>query len=124
MSSNDTQEYNSEIGLAQDFDSDQPVENNLMSSLTSMVPLILVFGVIYFLLIRPQEKKRRMHEDMVKTVKKGEKVVTNSGIYGVVTKLNDSEGTVMLEVAKDVQIQILKSAVADILSRKESSKSQ
>jgi preprotein translocase subunit YajC len=84
----------------------------------SMVPMVLIFVVFYFLLIRPQEKRRRQQETLVAGVKKGEEVITNSGIFGVVTKINDSDNTIELEIAKDVQIKILKSFITDITSRK------
>ena len=75
------------------------------SGLSSLVPMILIFVVFYFLLIRPQEKKRRAQETLVAGVKKGEEVLTNTGIYGVVTKINDSDNTVMLRIANDVEIK-------------------
>ena len=72
----------------------------------SLVPMVLIFVVFYFLLIRPQENKRIAHEKMVTGVKKGEEVLTSAGIYGKVVKLNDSDATVDLEVAKDVKIKV------------------
>lgn len=91
-----------------------PVESN---GWTSLVPMILIFVVFYFLLIRPQEKKRRNQESLVSGVKKGEEVMTNSGLFGVVSKINDSDNTVLLQIAKDVEIKILKTSIADIVSR-------
>lgn len=89
------------------------------NTFTSLVPLILIFVVFYFLLIRPQEKKRREQEEMVSTVKKGEEVLTQSGIYGVVTKVSDTEPTVEISIAKDVDVKILKSSISTIISRKD-----
>src|SRR5690349_14653057 len=83
----------------------------------SMIPMVLIFAVFYFLLIRPQEKRRRQKETLVSGVKKGEEVLTSSRIFGIVTKINDSDNTVDLEIAKDTQIKVLKSAIADITSR-------
>jgi preprotein translocase subunit YajC len=88
------------------------------SMLTSMIPMVLIFVVFYFFLIRPQEKRRRQQEDLVGSVKRGEQVVTSSGIYGTVTRINDNDNTVELEIAKDIQIKLLKSAIVDIVSRK------
>lgn len=92
---------------------------SLQTGWTSLVPMVLIFVVFYFLLIRPQDKKRRAQEELVGGVKKGEEVLTNSGIYGTVTKINDSDGTIELTIAKDIAIKILKSAIEDIVSRKE-----
>jgi preprotein translocase subunit YajC len=87
------------------------------SSLTSLVPMVLIFVVFYFLLIRPQEKKRRSQETLVSGVKKGEEVLTNAGIYGVVTQINDSDNTITLRIANDVEIKMQKNSIADIVSR-------
>jgi preprotein translocase subunit YajC len=91
-----------------------PVES---SGWMSLVPMVLIFVVFYFLLIRPQEKKRRTQEILVSGVKKGEEVMTNSGLFGVVTKINDSDNTIMVQIAKDVEVKVLKNSIADIISR-------
>jgi preprotein translocase subunit YajC len=65
-------------------------------SLTSFVPLILIFLVFYFLLIRPQQKKAKEHQATLSALKKGNKVFTNSGIYGVVASIDDKENLVHL----------------------------
>ena len=90
-----------------------PVETNWLG----MAPMVLIFVVFYFLLIRPQEKRRRAQETLISGVKKGEEVMTNSGLFGTVTSINDSDNTIMVRVAKDVELKMLKSAVADITSR-------
>ncbi len=87
------------------------------STWTSMVPMVLVFAVFYFLLIRPQEKKRRAQEDLVSGVKKGEEVLTNSGLFGTVIKINDSDNTIIVQIAKDIEVKMLKNSIADIVSR-------
>ncbi|ABE04782.1 preprotein translocase subunit YajC [Rickettsia bellii] len=96
-----------------------PVEttNSLQSGLTSLIPMVLIFAVFYFLLLRPQEKRRKEREKLVSEVKKGEEVLTNSGIYGIVTKVSESEPNIEVEIAKDVRIKALKSAIVDITSR-------
>lgn len=93
-----------------------PAPEPVQAGWTSMVPMILIFVVFYFLLIRPQEKRRRAQLALVSGVKKGEEVVTSSGIYGTVSKVND-DNTVEIEIANDVNIKVLKSAIADITSR-------
>ena len=87
------------------------------SGWTSMVPMVLIFVVFYFLLIRPQEKKRRAQEQLVSGVKKGEEVLTNAGLFGTVIKINDSDNTVIVQVAKDVEIKMLKNSISNIVSR-------
>ena len=92
--------------------------DKIESTWTSFVPMILIFVVFYFLLIRPQEKKRKEHEKLVSSVKKGEEILTSGGIVGKVVKINDSEPTILVEIAENVVVKVLKSAVSDIMSRK------
>ena len=98
--------------------------DSFYSGWTSMIPMVLIFGVFYFLLIRPQEKRRRLQESLVNGVKKGEEVLTNSGIFGIVRNINDSDNTVEIEIAKDTQVKILKNSIIDIVSRKKEDKAQ
>ncbi len=92
-------------------------ESSTQSTLISFVPMILIFVVFYFFLIRPQDKRRREKELIVASLKKGEEVITNSGIFGVVNKINDTENTVDLEISENVKIKMLKSSILDITSR-------
>lgn len=91
--------------------------NSLQSGLTSLIPMVLIFAVFYFLLLRPQETQRKAREKLVSEVKKGEEVLTNSGIYGIVTKVSENDNNIEIEIAKDVRIKVLKSAIIDITSR-------
>ena len=90
----------------------------IQSTFTSLVPMLLIFVVFYFLLIRPQEKKRKAQTQLVSTVKPGEEVLLHSGIYGKVVKVNENDSTLLLQVSKDSEIKVLQSAIADIISRK------
>ena len=84
-----------------------------MGSLTSFLPLILMFVVFYFLLIWPQQKKAKAHRQVLANLQKGDNVVTSSGIYGQITGL--TETTVTLEIAEKVRIKISRSAVAGVV---------
>ncbi len=88
---------------------------DMQSSLMSMLPLVLMFVVLYFVMIRPQMKKQKEHRAMIDALAKGDEVVTGGGLLGKVTKL--SESTVSLEVASGVEIQIQRSAVVQILPK-------
>ena len=90
-------------------------EGGMQSSLMSMLPLVLMFVVLYFVMIRPQMKKQKEHRAMIDALAKGDEVVTGGGLLGKVTKL--SESTVSLEVANGVEIQIQRSAVVQILPK-------
>ena len=87
----------------------------MQSSLMSMLPLVLMFVVLYFVMIRPQMKKQKEHRSMIEALAKGDEVVTGGGLLGKVTKL--SESTVSLEVANGIEIQVQRSAVVQILPK-------
>ncbi len=81
---------------------------------TNLVPLVLMVVVFYFLLIRPQQKKAKDHATLLKTLRSGDKVVTNGGVVGVVVTVK--EKTVSIRSA-DTKLEVLKSAVAEITER-------
>lgn len=83
----------------------------------NLAPMVLIFVVFYFLLIRPQEKKRRRQETLVKSVKVGEEVMTNTGMFGKITKINDSDNIVFLKIADAVEVKLLKTSIVDITSK-------
>ena len=87
-------------------------------SFASFVPLILIFVIFYFLIIRPQSKKMKEHQRLVNSIKKGDKVVTNSGIIGVVNSIDEKENIVKLEIAQDTQIEIIRGHITEIFSDK------
>lgn len=118
MASNETNTANNSDIIEIQETEISPVEPaQPFSGLTSLIPMVLIFAVFYFLLLRPQEKRRRQREKLVSDVKKGEEVLTNSGIFGTVSKVNDTDNKIEVEIAKDVHIKILKSAIVDITSR-------
>lgn len=88
-------------------------------SFTSLVPLLIVFGIFYFLIIRPQSKKFKEHQAMVEELKSGQKVITNSGILGVIKAVDKKEGIFDLEIAENVIIKIKKSNVAELVKKEE-----
>ena len=84
--------------------------------ITTLVPLVLIFVVFYFLLIRPQQKKMKEQRAKIDTVDRGDRVVTGGGIIGlVIKKIGDHE--VQLEIAEGVRVRVLKSTITDILVR-------
>ena len=84
----------------------------------AFLPLILIFIVFYFLLIRPQQKKMKLHREMLAAVRRGDKVITGGGIIGTVTKVeNDEELTV--EIAKDVKVKVQRGTISAVLNRTE-----
>ncbi len=88
------------------------------SLISSMAPLLLIFAVFYFFIIRPQQKKLRDHQSLLNAISKGDQVVTNSGIFGSVAKIEDQDGLLVLEIAEQVRIKIRKEAIAEVLNQK------
>ncbi len=81
------------------------------------MPLVLIFVVFYFLLIRPQQKRQKQHAEMLKTLRRNDKVVV-AGIHGTVTKLiSDTE--VELEIASNVKIRVVRAAINEVLTKPE-----
>lgn len=85
------------------------------SSLMSMLPIILMFVVLYFVMIRPQMKKQKEHKAMVEALAKGDEVVTAGGVLGRVSKMGDN--FIGVEVAPGVEIQVQRSAVVQVLPK-------
>ncbi len=77
--------------------------------LVSMMPLVFIFVIFYFLLIRPQQKKQKDHEKLVAAVKTGDQVVTNAGIHGTVS--NVKEKTVIIRIADNVKVEFDRAAI-------------
>ncbi len=87
------------------------------SLLTSFIPILLIFVIFYFLLIRPQQRKQRQHQDMIAAVRKGDRIVTNGGIYGTIADVK--EHVIVLRIAENVKIELVKSAIAQVIAQKE-----
>jgi preprotein translocase subunit YajC len=95
-----------------------PAAGSPLGGLEMFVPLILIFVVFYFLLIRPQQRKMKAHRALVAGVRRGDRVVTQGGILGTVTKvLGDTE--VLVEIAEGVRVRVMKHTLTDVLSRTE-----
>jgi preprotein translocase subunit YajC len=88
------------------------------SGLISMLPIVAIFVIFYFLLIRPQQRKAKEHKALLSSVRRGDRVVTGGGILGLVTKVLN-ENYVQVEIAEGVKVKVLKSTIADIPSRTE-----
>lgn len=82
--------------------------------LGAFVPLILMFAIFYFLLIRPQQKKAKQHKAMLSSVKKGDRVVSAGGLHGVVTGITDE--VVTMEIAPKVRVKVSRGSIAGVFS--------
>lgn len=84
----------------------------------AFIPLILMFAIFYFLLIRPQQKKAKEHKSMIAAIKKGDRVVSSGGLHGLVTGITDE--AVTMEIAPKVRVKVSRGSIAGVLSKKES----
>ena len=88
---------------------------DLASTFTSMLPLVLMFVVLYFVMIRPQMKRQKEHRSMIDALAKGDEVATAGGLLGKVSKLG--EGYMTLELAPGIEVQVQRSAVVQVLPK-------
>ena len=89
-----------------------------MEQFGQFLPLILIFGIMYFLLIRPQQKKMKEHQAMVEGLRRGDQVVTQGGLIGKVSKVKD-DNEIEVELAEGVKVRVVKSTIAQVLSKTE-----
>ncbi|MDU9003594.1 preprotein translocase subunit YajC [Sedimentitalea todarodis] len=87
-------------------------------ALAQFLPLILIFAIMYFLLIRPQQKKVKQHQAMVEAVRRGDQIVTQGGLIGKVVKVKD-DNEVEVELAENVKVRVVKSTIATVMSKTE-----
>jgi preprotein translocase subunit YajC len=83
---------------------------------STLVPLVLLFGIFYFLLIRPQQQRIKTHQKLVEGVRRGDIVVTAGGLIGKVAKVKD-DGELLVEIADNVQVRVLKSTLTEVRSK-------
>jgi preprotein translocase subunit YajC len=87
-----------------------------MSTLQTFAPLVLIFAIFYFLIIRPQQQRAKQHREMVSNVRRGDTVVTAGGLIGRVVKVKD-EGEVLVEIADNVQVRVLQATISEVRAK-------
>ncbi|QFT59451.1 preprotein translocase subunit YajC [Sulfitobacter sp. THAF37] len=92
-----------------------------MQGFEQFVPLILIFAIMYFLLIRPQQKKAKEHQAMVAGLRRGDQVVTQGGLIGKVVKVKE-DGEIEVEIADGVKVRVVQSTIATVVSKTEPTK--
>jgi preprotein translocase subunit YajC len=88
------------------------------SAFTSFVPLILIFAIMYFLLIRPQQRKAKEHKAMVEALRRGDQILTQGGIIGKVARVHD-DGVLEVEIAEGVKVRMPRHTVVQVMSKTE-----
>ena len=88
------------------------------NTIAQFVPLILIFAIMYFLLIRPQQKKMKEHQKMVESLRRGDVVVTQGGLIGKVAKVKENN-ELDVEIADGVKVRVVQSTIAQVMSKTE-----
>jgi preprotein translocase subunit YajC len=83
----------------------------------SLMPLVLIFVVFYFLLIRPQQQKAKLHRQMIDGLKRGDQVVTAGGIFGKVTRVEAGDASLMVEIAPNVQVKVARHTIGEVIGK-------
>ena len=99
----------------------QAAGGDTASALTSLIPFLLIFGIMWFLLIRPQQKKMKEHRQMVDNLKRGDQVVTAGGLIGKITKVKDDH-EVEVELDQGVSVRVVRSTISNVVSKTEPAK--
>ncbi len=94
-----------------------------MEQMGAFLPLILIFGVFYILLIRPQQKKVKLHREMINNLRRGDKIITSGGIIGSINKVNDNK-ELFVDISENVEIKIAPGMVTDLYISPETTKNK
>ena len=94
-----------------------------MEQMGAFLPLILIFGVFYILLIRPQQKKVKQHREMINNLRRGDKIITSGGIIGSINKVNDNK-ELLVVISENVEIKIAPGMVTDLYISPETTKNK
>lgn len=92
-----------------------------MEAIGQFIPLILIFAIMYFLLIRPQQKKVKEHAAMVSALRRGDQVITQGGLIGKVTKVKD-DNELEVELSEGVKVRVVQSTIAQVINKTEPAK--
>ncbi len=86
-----------------------------------LLPMVLIFGVFYMLLIRPQQKKTKQHRELLEALRRGDRIITNGGLIGLITKVVDAN-ELIVEIAEGVRVRVARSMVSTVMAKTEPSR--
>lgn len=90
---------------------------------SDLILLLVIFGIMYFLLIRPQQKKIKEHQALLAALRRGDQVITQGGMIGKIVKVKDDTNEVEVEIAKGVNVRVVKSTITTVMNKTEPAKS-
>ncbi|MBZ6074792.1 preprotein translocase subunit YajC [Microvirga puerhi] len=91
----------------------------MMSLATNLVPFILIFVIMWFLIIRPQQRRVKDHQEMIKNVRRGDTIVTSGGIIGKVTRVLEDSSDIEVEIADGVKVKIARANISEVRAKSE-----
>jgi preprotein translocase subunit YajC len=86
-------------------------------TITGLLPIVLIFVIMYFLILRPQQQKQRQHREMIANVRRGDTIVTSGGLIGKVAKVDETE--IQVEIAEEMRVRIVRSMIAEVRAKGE-----
>jgi preprotein translocase subunit YajC len=84
-----------------------------------LLPIILIFVIMYFLMIRPQQKKHKEHQQMIQSLRKGDRVITSGGLYATVLNIKEKDNRVVVKIADNVKVEIQRNSIAGVIEKGE-----
>jgi preprotein translocase subunit YajC len=90
--------------------------------LLQLAPFILIFIIMWFLIIRPQQRRVKQHQEMIKALRRGDVVVTTGGLIGKITKVFEENGEVEVEIAENVRVRVMRATVSEVRTKSEPAK--
>jgi preprotein translocase subunit YajC len=96
-----------------------PAGGDMNAMLVNLVPFILILVIMYFLILRPQQRRVREHQEMLKNIRRGDTVVTSGGIIGKVTKVTEDTADLDVEIAEGVRVKVARAMVAEVRAKGE-----
>jgi preprotein translocase subunit YajC len=109
----------SRLFISPAFAQGAPAGGDTMSLVTQFVPFILIFVIMWFLIIRPQQRRVRTHQEMIKNERRGDTVVTSGGIIGKVTTVLEDSTDIEIEIADGVKVKLARAMIAEVRSKSE-----
>lgn len=88
-------------------------------TLIQFVPFVLIFVIMWFLIIRPQQRRVRLHQEMIKAVRRGDTVVSTGGIVGKVTRVVDTDSEIEIEIAEGVRVKLVRAMISEVRAKGE-----
>lgn len=109
----------SRLFISPAFAQTAPAGGDTMSLITNFAPFVLIFIIMWFLIIRPQQRRVKAHQEMIRNVRRGDTVVTSGGIIGKVSKVLEDSADIEVEIADNVKVKVARAMIAEVRTKSE-----